>query len=682
MNRGHGCRQSLVHDCPVTVPPTAATSNWQSTRLLRTPRDNVLAAWIFGVVLLGLWTWWALAQGAFFGTVLLPGAIILYLALALMVGFARIPVAPRGPHAIAFACFLGLAIWTALSIIWSPAQDLALDYAQRAFLYAAAFAVGLLLAAALRQRMMLAALPLLIAGAVVAVVILIRIWTASDLAALIDRDNTLDFPFGYRNANAGFLAMVALAAVAFAARPATSPRARPALAALAATGLALCVISQSRGSLVAIAVGVVVLLTTAPHRGRTLLTLTVAVVPVALLFSQFLDPYEAASGGSGSALGELQQGAAAAAVAGLVAALLATALAVLEARGAGDWLPVPTRRGRIVGWCLVALVAAGAAFAVAKGPVADGIDAVSSGDTAYGEVEGSRFTYGGGLDRTDFWRVSLDQATGNPLLGAGAGSFRSDYLRDRESDQAPRNAHSVWLEQLGELGVPGLALLGGGFLFAIGAGLRSRRLGPESAALTTVALTALATWAGQASLDWSWFFGALTAPMLALLGSAAAPQALSFEILPARTRSMLGIGAVVLALIAVPTFISERLTLNAARDWQDDVGGAYEALDTAADLNPFADVPLLVAANIARQNSDDERALDALSEAEEREPDDWRAYYMAALVLGVDSAEGRDQLRRAIALNPREPALQRLQDKIGDASAQPEPDRGEGEGEG
>lgn len=664
----------------MAAPPIAASSSWQSRRLLRTPRDNVLAAWIFGVVLTGLWIWWALAQGAFFGTVLLPGAILLYLALALMVGFARLPVAARGPHAVAFGCFLGLAIWTALSIIWSPAQDLAFDYAQRAFIYAATFAVGLLLAAALRQRMMLAAVPLLIAGGVVVLVIAIRIWTASDVAALLDKDHTLDFPFGYRNANAGFLAIVGLAAVAFAARPAASPRARPALAALAASALALCVISQSRGSLVAVAVGVVVLLVAAPYRGRALLLLLIAVVPVGLLFAQLLDPYEAASSGSGSALGELQQGAAAAAVAGLVAALLTTALEVLEARGAGDWLPVPTRRGRIVGWSLVALLGLLAAIAVAKGPVSDGIDAVSSGETAYGEVEGSRFAYGGGLDRTDFWRVSLDQATGNPLLGGGAGSFRSDYLRDRESDQSPRNAHSIWLEQLGELGIPGLALLAGGFLFAIAAALRSRRLGPESAALTTVALTVLATWAGQASLDWSWFFGALTAPMIALLGSAAAPQALSFEILPARTRSVLGVGAVVLALLAVPTFLSERLTLNAARDWPGDVGGAYEALDRAADLNPFADVPLLVAANIARQNGDDVRALDALSEAEEREPDDWRAYYMAALVLGPDSTEGRDQLQRALELNPREPALQKLQGKFDDSSAQPEPGRDDDEG--
>ena len=663
----------------VTAPRIEATSSWQSRRLLRTPRDNVLAAWVFGITLLGMWIWWALAQGAFFGTVMLPGSIVLFLVLALMIGFARFPVSPRGPHAMAFLCFSGLAAWTALSIIWSPAQDLALDYAQRGFAYAAAFAIGLLFAAALRQRMSLAVAPLLIAGAVVVLVILIRIWTAGDVGGLLDEDHTLDFPLGYRNANAGFLVMVGLVAIAFGARPHCEARLRAGLAALAAAALALAVVGQSRGSLIAVAAGVVMLLVAAPYRGRALLLLIVAVLPVALLLPQLLDPYDAASAGSSSALAEMQEAAAAAAFAAVVAALVAAAIGVLEQRGAGDWMPVLTPRGKFVAWTLVALAGTGAAVVVASGPISQGVDAITSGDTSYTEAEGSRFSYGGGLDRTDYWRVALQQVEDNPALGGGAGSFRSDYLLDRDADQSPRNAHSVWLENAGELGIPGFALLLGGFVFAIGGALRSRRLGPEAATLSTVALTAFAVWAGQASLDWSWFFGGLTAPMLALLGSAAAPAALSFEILPARVRTIVGVGAVALALLAVPTFISDRLALNAARDWTEDLGGAYDALDTSADLNPFADVPLLVKANIARQAGDREIALAALEEALRREPADWRGYYLAAQVLGPSSPVGREQLDKALELNPEGEELKRLEKKFDDASARRTPNRGEDE---
>lgn len=167
--------------------------------------------------------------------------------------------------------------------------------------------------------------------------------------------------------------------------------------------------------------------------------------------------------------------------------------------------------------------------------------------------------------------------------------------------------------------------------------------------------------------------------MLALLGSAAAPAALSFEILPARVRTIVGVGAVALALLAVPTFISDRLALNAARDWTEDLGGAYDALDTSADLNPFADVPLLVKANIARQAGDREIALAALEEALRREPADWRGYYLAAQVLGPSSPVGREQLDKALELNPEGEELKRLEKKFDDASARRTPNRGEDE---
>ncbi len=96
-------------------------------------------------------------------------------------------------------------------------------------------------------------------------------------------------------------------------------------------------------------------------------------------------------------------------------------------------------------------------------------------------------------------------------------------------------------------------------------------------------------------------------------------------------------------------------------------------------MNPFADVPLLVKANIARQAGDTETALNALEEAQEREPDDWRGYFLAAQVLGPDSPEGREQLEKALALNPDGEELKRLQEKLDDASGRQAPDRGEGE---
>ena len=138
---------------------------------------------------------------------------------------------------------------------WSPARELALDYAQRAALYAAAFGLGLAFATAVRRRVVLAALPILIGGAVTAVAVLIMIWTGDRVADLVDLDGTLDVPFGYRNANATFFCMIAVIALPIMSRRRSGIALRAGLAALAATSFALVAVCQSRGSLLAVAAG-------------------------------------------------------------------------------------------------------------------------------------------------------------------------------------------------------------------------------------------------------------------------------------------------------------------------------------------------------------------------------------------------------------------------------------------
>lgn len=622
--------------------------------LLTTPPDSRIAAYILGAALLIVWTWWALAQGAFFGRVLLPGGILIYAVLALTVGSVRLPIASRGPHAVALAAFLALALWTALSILWTPAQDLALDYAQRAFIYAAAFAAGLAFTVALRRRMILSLVPFLAAGAIVTAVVVVKVWLASDVETLVDTDGTLDFPFGYRNANAGFFTMLAFGSMPIIMRARTALPLRVGTAALAAISLSLVAISQSRGSLLAAVAGIVVLLFCTSRRGWALVALGAAFLPVVLLFPMLLDPYEAAN--TPAALSELQGGITASLGAGLLAALLTFAAIRLEGRGLGFKLPSPTRRQALTA-SAATVVALLAIFTVLVGnPVSevnDQISKVSSEDNTYGEVTGSRFTYGGGLNRLDFWNVALTQASNSPLQGEGAGSFRSTYLTEGDGNEAPRNAHSLPLEILGELGIVGLALLCLAFGAAVMAALRSRRLGPDAADISTVALVVAAVALTQAAVDWSWYFGGQIAPLFALLGSAAAPAALSFNPLPQPFRRGVVVASAVLVLIALPTFGSERLTLDAAQGWRTDLDGAYGALSTAADLNPLADAPLLVEAQIAKESDDIPRAMAALEEAERREPDDWQSYFLGAQTLRTeDPAAALAQLEQAEALNP------------------------------
>jgi O-antigen ligase len=88
--------------------------------------------------------------------------------------------------------------------------------------------------------------------------------------------------------------------------------------------------------------------------------------------------------------------------------------------------------------------------------------------------------------RNDLWKVGWRMFTAHPLLGVGAGSFPlvSSHYLDRPGtitsaiyivDQ-PKVAHNIYLEQLADVGIPGLVAMLGVFAAALAAALRAARL--------------------------------------------------------------------------------------------------------------------------------------------------------------------------------------------------------------
>ena len=102
----------------------------------------------------------------------------------------------------------------------------------------------------------------------------------------------------------------------------------------------------------------------------------------------------------------------------------------------------------------------------------------------------------------------------HPGLGAGAGTYERYWHRDRPVAGKVRDAHSLYLETLAELGPVGLALL----LLALGVPLvvavkaRHHRLVP-------VAFGAYVAYLAHAAVDWDWEMPAVT--LTALLAGAA-----------------------------------------------------------------------------------------------------------------------------------------------------------------
>ncbi len=101
--------------------------------------------------------------------------------------------------------------------------------------------------------------------------------------------------------------------------------------------------------------------------------------------------------------------------------------------------------------------------------------------------------------RTSYWRAALDDAQDAPLLGSGAGSF-DDYWRAHGTLPVNvRDAHSLYLEILAELGPIGLAFLVTALVLPLVALWRVRAWAPAA----TPAAAYLA-WLVHAGIDWDW----------------------------------------------------------------------------------------------------------------------------------------------------------------------------------
>jgi hypothetical protein len=196
--------------------------------------------------------------------------------------------------------------------------------------------------------------------------------------------------------------------------------------------------------------------------------------------------------------------------------------------------------------------------------------------------------------------------------------------------------------------------------------LRVRRLDPGAASLAAIALTAGAYWLTHASLDWFWPYPVVTAPVLALLGSACAP---ALRESPRRTpgpgRRWLVIAVVAFTLTTIPTFLSERYLNSAYAEWRTDLGRAYDDLDRARSLNPLSVDPLLAEGSIARATGDDARAIAAFQRAVDKRPEEWVSYYLLAKLHAKDDPSlARQEAATARERDPLNRQIRSLQRKL------------------
>jgi O-antigen ligase len=184
----------------------------------------------------------------------------------------------------------------------------------------------------------------------------------------------------------------------------------------------------------------------------------------------------------------------------VVLGALAAAAAVTLPRDESD---APARgRGHRVAAAVAIVAAVGVALALAaSGEDYGRVD--SSGAGRLGTVESNRYEY---------WRVAAVVLADHPIAGHGSGSFRVDWLRERDIRERVADAHSLYVETAAELGLLGLAALG---LFLAGIGLAAAAALRRGRAEAVGPAAVVVAWALNTGIDWHWEMPAVTLVALA-----------------------------------------------------------------------------------------------------------------------------------------------------------------------
>lgn len=597
----------------------------------------------------GIAVWWLLAAGALAG--LLPA------------------VRPGRATLLVLGAFALFTVWTGLGIAWSDSPERSVAELARVVSY-----LGMLgLAAwALDARTALSALH----GAAVAcagiglLAVLSRIqpnwFPDNDLVTFFGPQSgqRLSYPLNYSDGLGSFMAIgipVLLAAAATArtiAGKAVSAGAVPVL-------LLALYLSASRGGVLAVIAGLLVWIALAPDRLARLATLGFIGAGGAVLMAATADRTGFRDGLLSAAAS--RQGDDMLVYLFVVCAgvgLLQSGLSLALRHEMRPAWSRPSRRVAVA--ALAAIVLLGAGASVAAG-VPDALsDKVSefqsakapstAGDDVFGRLQDLS-----GSNRYQYWQSALRGWETNPLLGIGPGAFELWWARDGSIPEFIRDAHSLYVETLAELGLVGLVLLAAALALMLGVGAAGAfRRGPESRRTVAAGATAgVAAFAAGASVNWNWEISVL--PMLALLLGAVALAAARDEPrqpAPRRRRSRVAIAAaaaIAICLIAIPLAATRALRDSQAEARAGNLTTALVRADQARSLQPYASTPRLQQALVLERAGSFEPAAGAIAAAISRSPLDWRLWLVRSR---IDAKRGQASasvaaFRRARSLNPR-----------------------------
>jgi O-antigen ligase len=587
----------------------------QALRSLPLERGLVFAA------VAGLVAWMALRGGSYDLVVRQEVALAVWVLLA--AGFAS-GVLPRArpPVALAFslASLATLIALTVLSLSWTTSDERTVNELIRLLGYGGL--VVLVWATVSRHTWRAAAAGLALAAvAVCAVALGCRLFPGTfpeDTVARIFAANRLSFPFDYWNAVGAWGAMSVGLTLGWSAH-ARSPLGRA--AALAAVPLCAlpAYLAYSRGAVIGVAIAIVAVMVVSRNRWSAALHAVAAATATAAMILAVRDEPQIATGAGGEGGGRI-------ALLLLAAAGACAAVAVLAHYARVDRLRLP-RRVAAVATPVLVVMALGAGVAAGGDSVSREWERFRSGEpvsSGGGEDPAARLVSGGG-NRSAYWESAIDAFELDELRGLGPGTFELWWAKDPLASEFVRDAHSLYFEQLAELGLPGLAALLAFLLGLLWLAFRSRLVGPNGDGDVTPLIVCFVVYLSLAGVDWFWEYPALTG--LALIAACAAGAARS------RPAGAPGVGmrvalaglALVCSAAQVPGIVAtERTRASATALAAGDGRKAGSLAGEAITAEPWAASTYnqRALAELARGRLG--RARTDAREAHERDPGDYR----------------------------------------------------------
>jgi O-Antigen ligase len=567
---------------------------------------------------------------------------------------------------VAIAALGAYALMTLLSAIWSHAEARALIEFDRAWLYL----LVLVLLGSVRpstQSLRWFLRGLLIGISVVCLAgltsrVLPDVWhTAPGVS-----NQRLSYPVTYWNT----LGLLAALGIVLAFHLACTLQERRLVRVLAAGVLPLLAATLfftfSRGAIAAGAIGLVVYVLAARPRGLLSGTLATAPPTAVLMLVAYhanlldtVDPTTPAAVSQGHRVA-LAGGLCALACAGLrllLAAALDPRLRRLSGRG---WMSAGARRTAIataIAGVLVLGLALGAPHAVSRD-----WSRFIGGAVTHGRHDlRQRLTDPSNDGRTDLWRVALHGFAASPVHGYGAGMYQTLWDRNRPTFVYTINAHSLYLQALAELGIPGLVLLAI-LVGAILGGLATRvRAGGPRRSLYGVLLACGVVWALRAGVDWDWEMPVVTLGFFAAAGLAFSPRGESRASgWTPGPRSRLMLAGLCIASVVLPVLIVGS---------QSRLGDAENALYASKPNCAAADVaarssiawldvrpePFEVLGFCDMRSGQPTQAIAEMRRAVHLDPGSWETYYALSIAEAAAGIDPRPAAQRALRMNPREP---------------------------